>query len=344
WFEPGNGSNYGYMSVGFDNDFTQGAINEKGLMFDGFAMPYRAIKNGKGKKVIPITEVIATIMHSFSNVREVKEHLSTINLEGMESCMLVFVDRTGEYLYVAGDELVLGNEAEQLFSNFYPHTKPEDVKLDYYQNGLKFVNSSEATLSIAYCTQVMDNLHQNNSTQYTTIYDLETTTIRIYHYHNYSNHVDINLSAELKKGKHKLIIPELFPKNTPGYRKYQRYNHIDSLIIDETEHWEEHIKGKDSTFIEESKPGVNEYIKNLADEWIEKKKDYEAAIKLYQLAIKIMPERPEPYYNIGKVYYTIPNYELALQNVRKASALAPQNVEIKELLLKIEKERLQKAK
>ncbi|HEX2535761.1 MAG TPA: hypothetical protein VHK69_18595, partial [Chitinophagaceae bacterium] len=34
-FEPKGGGTYGYMCVGFDDHFPQGAVNEAGLLFDG---------------------------------------------------------------------------------------------------------------------------------------------------------------------------------------------------------------------------------------------------------------------------------------------------------------------
>ena len=39
WFTPAEKGKYGRLFVGFDNGFPQGGMNEKGLMFDGFAAP-----------------------------------------------------------------------------------------------------------------------------------------------------------------------------------------------------------------------------------------------------------------------------------------------------------------
>ncbi|MBJ6367500.1 linear amide C-N hydrolase [Snuella sedimenti] len=156
WFVPKGNNPYGVMNVGFENGFPQGAINEAGLVFDGFAMPFLEIKNTKDKIKVPVTELLPSIMHNYSTVKEVKEYLSKIDLSYLSTSMLVFVDRGGEYLIVEGDELILGNNAEQSFSNFYPSqiSNPEKVNIDFYQNGLKHLKASEAQSNFDYCSSV----------------------------------------------------------------------------------------------------------------------------------------------------------------------------------------------
>ena len=68
WFEPKQNTKYGYMAVEFHNKFAQGAINEGGLMFDGFSMPLIQTKDTSDKEYIEMNKVIEKIMHSFSSV------------------------------------------------------------------------------------------------------------------------------------------------------------------------------------------------------------------------------------------------------------------------------------
>jgi len=162
WFVPKGKNLYGVMNVGFNNDFAQGAINEAGLMFDGFAMPYLKVKNTKGKRKVQEADLIAPIMHNYSTVKEVKAHLSKINLSILDKSMLVFVDSNGDYLIVEGEALILGNDAEKSFSNFYPSQtpEPENVNIGFYQNGLKHLKTSESEASFDYCSSVMNNFQQ----------------------------------------------------------------------------------------------------------------------------------------------------------------------------------------
>ncbi len=50
WFENGKNGEYGVVYVGFDNLFPQGGMNGAGLVFDGFTLSFKEVKNGRGKK------------------------------------------------------------------------------------------------------------------------------------------------------------------------------------------------------------------------------------------------------------------------------------------------------
>ncbi|UNY99918.1 hypothetical protein MQE36_06100 [Zhouia spongiae] len=294
WFVPKGDNPYGVMNVGFENGFPQGAINEAGLVYDGFAMPYLEIKNTDGKKEIPITELIPFIMHKYANVKEIKEYLSTVNLSYLSSSMLVFIDRSGEYLIVEGDELIIGNEAEKSFSNFYPsqNSNPEEVNIPFYQNGLKHLKTSESKANLDYCSSVM-NKFQQTITQYTTIYDLEERKIRLYHYQNFDNYIELDLIEELNKGEHQLKIPELFPKNTKGYQYYIMYNDADAVVEHYETRWENESINIDVEAKNLLKKRITQSIAYIATDWAYTKKDDEGAIKIYKLILKLFPENQE---------------------------------------------------
>ena len=294
WFVPAKDNKYGVMNIGFDNGFAQGAVNEAGLMFDGFAMSYLEVKNTKGKIKVSMTELIAPIMHKYSNVIEVKEHLSKIDLSILDKSMLVFVDKSGKYLIVEGDELILGNNAEQSFSNFYPSetSNPEMVNIDFYQKGLKQIRETEAKATLDYCSSIMNNFQQN-LTQYTTIYDLKDGIIRLYHHQNFDNFIELDLAEELSKGEHKLSIPELFPKNTKGYKYYEIYNNADSVVSYYESVWEKMSKQVPPESIKMLEATISQYLTLTADEWVKTNKDKNGAIKMYKLIIKLFPENKE---------------------------------------------------
>ncbi len=291
WFVPKGNEAYGVMNVGFNNDFPQGAINEAGLMFDGFAMPYLKIENSKGKTKVPIPTLIASIMHNYSSVKDVKTYLSGVDLSYLERSMLVFVDRSGAYLIVEGDELILGYDSEQSFSNFYPSqtSNSDEVNIDFYQKGLQHLKASEPQPSFDYCSTVM-NSFQQDITQYTTIYDLEDCKIRVYHYQNFDTFIEIDLVEELKKGGHKLIIPELFSKNTKGYQYYKMYNDADAVIKHYETLWEDESEKLDSKAKKILENKITQVITHIATDWAYVKKDSNGAIKIYKLIIELFPE------------------------------------------------------
>ena len=301
WFVPAGDNLYGVMNVGFEDGFAQGAINEAGLIFDGFAMPYLKVKNRKGKTKVKEEELIAPIMHNYSNVIQVKEHLSKIDLSILEKSMLVFVDRSGEYLIVEGDELILGNDGEKSFSNYYPsqNPNPESFKAATYQKGLAYLNASDSAAEFDYCSSVMNNFKQN-LTQYTTIYDLKECKIRLYHYQNFEEYIEINLTEELMKGKHKLSIPQLFPKNTKGYKYYKTYNDAEAVVSYYESVWKTQRKKVAPENMKLLETAITQLLTFTADEWVKTKKDKNGASKIYGLIIKLFPKNKETKKNAKK--------------------------------------------
>jgi len=294
WFVPAGKNRYGVMNLGFDNGFTQGAINEAGLVYDAFIMPYLKVKNFKGKIKVAEEDLIAPILHNYSNVIDVKEYLSKIDLRILDNTMLVFVDKSGQYLIVEGDELILGKDAEQSFSNFYPSqtSSLKEVNLPSYQKGLEHLNETKSESSFDYCGSVMNSFKQS-ITQYTSIYDLHESKIRLYHYQNFDEFVEFDLKVELKKGTHKLTIPELFSKDTKGYKYYKTYNDADSIISHYETIWDTMRKKVSPEQTELLKEQLSQMISLTADEWVKTNKDKNGAIKMYSLVIALFPENKE---------------------------------------------------
>jgi len=301
WFVPAGDNRYGVMNLGFDNGFTQGAINEAGLIFDGFTMPYLKVKKSKGKAKVPESELIAPIMHSYSNVMQVKEHLSKIDLSILDNAMLVFVDRSGQYLVVEGDELMLGQEAEQSFSNFYPsqNSNPEQVNLPSYQNGLKHIRASKSEATFDYCSSIM-NSFQQGITQYTSIYDLEECTIRLYHYQNFDDVIELDLKEELKKGGHRLSIPKLFPEGTKGDEYYRIYNNADSIVKYYESSYYTMSKQLPSNQVNLLEDQIIQMISLTANEWVKANKDINGAIQIYDSIGKLFPDNKKARKNARK--------------------------------------------
>lgn len=337
WFEPGTGDEYGVMNVGFNNNFAQGGINEAGLMFDGFAMPYLEVKNTEGKTKMRLGEMMGKVMHTYAKVEEVKDFLSTVDLSGLATGMIVFVDKAGKYLIVEGDELILGNEAEQSFSNFYPsQTKAEEASnLEFYQKGLKYIKNSKSTRSVDYCSSVMKNLAQDRGTQYSTIYDLDKLVIRMYHYQNFEHSIDIDLKAALKKGKHTVSIPELFPKDTKGYAIYAKYNNPDKPESYVQEAWETDSKGKTGEELEQFKQGFASYLNSIGYEWLYDKKDAKGAAAIFKYGTELLPDNANLYDSYGEALFANKEYEGAIKNYKKSLALNPDNSNATKMLAEI---------
>lgn len=337
WYTPGEEQGYGVMYMGLLNNFAQGAINEAGLMFDGFANPYLEVTNVEGKVNTPIGEAVQHAMHSFSNVREVKKYFATINLSFLVTGQLVFVDKTGEYLIIEGDELIIGDDTEKAFSNFYYSQidNIEQVELKNVQNGLQFLKNTTAVGSVDYCSSVMESIsNPDELTQYSTIYDLEQLTIRVYLFHDYSQFVEIDLKEELAKGSHRSMIADLFPNDSKGYQHYIKYNdpsNPNGFLMD----WIGDRTVTEEGLVESGFAGI---FNTIGYEWLYDKNDADGAIQIFQYATELMPNEANLHDSLGEAYFTIKNYEKAIKSYANSLVLNPNNYNAIEMLEKIREE------
>tara|TARA_B100000809_G_scaffold231163_1_gene246103 strand:- start:209 stop:1399 length:1191 start_codon:yes stop_codon:yes gene_type:complete len=329
WFESGSKSKFGVMYMGQLDNFAQGAINEEGLLFDGFFEPnYLPVNNTAGKLEIPIAEALRKVMQTMTSVEEVKAYIETINLGTLTKSMLVFVDQSGTYLIIEGDGIFIGDEAEKTFSNFYYSQieSVDKVNLDYYQNGRKFINSSNGQTTLDYCGEAMSKFAQAktklSATQYSTIYDLEKLIVRVYLFSDHSEFIEIDLKKELKKGNHKTMIPDLFSKESIGYKHYLKYNNENhpTLFIEE-------LIGNEKISEEEfNAMGFAEILNPIGYEWLIDKKNADAAIKVFQYGTTLMPNNSNIYDSLGEAYYINEDWNNSIINYAKSLALNPENI------------------
>jgi tetratricopeptide (TPR) repeat protein len=328
WFESGTKNTFGVMYMGQLDNFAQGAINESGLMFDGFWEPYLEVKNTKGKLEIPIGEVLKKVMQTMSTVEDVQSYLLTINLNSLADGQLVFVDKSGTYLIIEGDEIFIGEEAEKTFSNFYYSQieSVDNVNLDYYQNGRNFINSSNGQATLDYCGEAMSKFAQAktklSATQYSTIYDLEKLVIRVYLFNDHSEFIEIDLKKELMKGNHKTMIPDLFSKKSIGYKHYLKYNNENhpTLFIEEL------IGNKKITEEDFNAMGFAAILNSIGYEWLFDQNNANAAIKVFQYGTTLMPNNPNLFDSLGEAYFINKDWNNALINYAKSLALNPENI------------------
>ena len=325
WFEPATGDAYGVMYMGFLNDFAQGAINEKGLMFDGFFQPFKAVENTAGKLNIPVEEALIHTMQTMSEVEEVQEYFQTINLSELEQGQLVFVDKSGTYLIIEGDEMIIGDEPEKSFSNFYYSDikSLSEVNLQYFQNGQQFINSTASSGNFDYCSTAMASFSQSSiaSTQYTTIYDLNALKVRVHFFHDFESFVEIDLLAELKKGKQKKMIASLFPKESRGYKYYLRFNnpeHPTALM-------EEFLSDKGASEQDLISGGIDNVFQMIGYEWLEEIKNANGAVKVFTYGVELMPSSAKMHEGLADSYFELDELALALSSYKKAYAIDPES-------------------
>jgi hypothetical protein len=337
WFEKGSAAKYGCMYIGYDNMYPQGAMNDQGLMYDGFAMD-EYVKFVEPKKPVFKADMMDDIMTTCKNVNEVRDFLTNYDLISMRSGMVMFVDRSGAYLVVQADTLILGNDANYLLSNFCPARTPDldAVNIPFYQKGRKLMRAKVDT-SLSYLTSLSDTLHQEwplngAGTLYTTIYDLNAGIIHLYFYHDYSQSLSINLQEQLSKADTVLVIPALFPANAKGQDQFEQYNRtkdfIKSLASNElaadSASLSQAIKSKEL----KSMPGffANE-IEAVATQFLKEKKSL-SAINLFRLNVKYSAHLWTSYSNLANAYRLNKQYALASLYYEKALKLNPDSKDL----------------
>ncbi|MEM0932144.1 MAG: hypothetical protein AAGJ12_06745 [Bacteroidota bacterium] len=336
WFEVAKDDTFGVMYMGQLNNFAQGAINQAGLVFDGFYAPELPVENIEGKEKLPIGKAIRNIMQTMSTVEEVKAYLETIDLTALSSSMVVFVDRSGTYLIVEGDLLIIGEESEKSFSNFYYSQidSVEEVTLPWFQAGQEFLTTTKGKATLDYCSTAMKSMKQKSadlfSTQYSTIYDLTSLKIRVFLYQDFTEFVELDLMKELKKGNHKTMMVDLFPKESLGSKFYYKYNDINNPVL----FLQEQINPEAYSEKELIKMEFNETINVLGYEWLEHKKNPEVAIKVFQYGIDLMPNDYDLYDSLGEAYLENKDWNNSIKNYAKSLSLEPENENEIEAILK----------
>lgn len=337
WFEPAKEGKFGVAYVGFINHFPQGAINEAGLVFDVFVTDYLPVENTQGKQKVRPLDVTHQIMRNLENVYEVKAYFEKIDLSYMAGGVYMFVDKKGDYLIVEGDLLTIGHEAYYVQSNFIPsvNPSPQDVKnVDHYQKGIEFVQNYRPERTMSYCASVMNSMQQE-TTQYTSIYDLSTGTIELYHYHNYEHVIRFNLAEELGKGVHAYNIPELFPAKTLGAQYYQKFNDANNPARFMKDLWEKDSKGKQGEELEQFKEGFAWVLNTIGYEWMNDKKDAKGAIAIFRFGLELFPENAHIYKSLGEAYTKEEKYTDAIVHYAKSLSLNPKSLGIIEKLQEI---------
>ena len=222
WVIPGGDGEYGRVCFGYDNYYCQGGMNEKGLVFDGFATESNPVTKSLEKPRL-VGNMIDEALSRCATVDEVLELFDRYNLAWMERCMLMFADRTGAAAIIEGDEVLRKVGKFQIVTNFYQSQYKFDEYPCWRYRTMNRLLSEADQFSVGLCERALDAVHGEgrSSTLYSNVYDLTKGTVNLYFFHDFAHPLVIDLAAELKKGEHYVDIPSLFPAR-PDWEKYER--------------------------------------------------------------------------------------------------------------------------
>lgn len=222
WFEPAAEGRYGRVYFGFADLHPQGGMNDQGLFFDGFATATNRVTGSRDKPRFP-GNLADEAMATCATVDEVIALFRRYNLDFLDSAMLMFADRHGGSVIVEGDVFVKKTGKFQVTTNFYQSMTPAaSVSCDRYRIATAMLGEAPE-VSVDLCRRILAATHNEADapTQYSNVYDLERGIVHLYHFHNYAEEVVIDLKEELRKGKHTLDLPSLFPRSF-AFESFQR--------------------------------------------------------------------------------------------------------------------------
>lgn len=241
-FEQGKNGEHGAIYFGHYNGLPfrpmvdQVGMNEAGLVFDGLGIQPKQVAPTPGVLYVPFQTLMPRVMRTCSTVHEAAALLREHDLSWLTRSMLFLVDRNGEYLIVEADTMMFGNDPSIALGNWRMSScsDPNAIPIPRLQAGRALLAEGiDTTMNAA-----RDVLHHmracrakmGEGTLFSTLFDTQRATARLYFYHDFDHVVEFDLQRELARGDRTLAMVDFFPPNM----EYQR---LEAYITPFHERW-----------------------------------------------------------------------------------------------------------
>ncbi|MEO1084648.1 MAG: DUF3471 domain-containing protein [Acidobacteriota bacterium] len=214
WFEPGKDGRYGRVNVGFKNRFSQGSMNEKGLVFDAAVVP-RVPWKGDPAKGTPMN-LLEKIMNECATVEEALEYFEKYNSNYLAVSQFLFADATGDSAVITWRDGALSVERIEGRHLVATNSRLQGTGYRCQRHArAEQVLAEQGEVTVDAVTEVLDALHQQGEyfTTYSTIYDLKAKTVSIYNMANFDEVRTFDLAAELLKKPETYRLSKLFDES-----------------------------------------------------------------------------------------------------------------------------------
>lgn len=218
WFVPGDHNHYGAAFWGFDyyvfraNWIPQGGMNEHGLFFDRTAVPESdLIKDRSKKDAGPF--FLNKILRKCKTVQEVVDLITQYNLKFFSKGQILFADRNGDCVIIDHNHISRSQSPYAVAVNFRQSDPGRGGYPSKRYDGARSMLEKNPEASFSNFESVLEEVAQTGmeySTIYSQICDLKAGKIRLYQFRNFENFFELDLAAELQKGKHNYTVSELF--------------------------------------------------------------------------------------------------------------------------------------
>ncbi len=230
WVEPAGKGKYAVLCVGFDDLGPQGGINEKGLAFDGNALPYVPIKTYPERLQPSEAIVNKIIMHNCATVEEAIAMARSYDwgtiYSGKFAGQYLLADATGDACVLgfgADGELAVTRKAKGdgfIVSTNFNRADPNNRYYTYpcprYETASRMLEKlvKENRVTVESLAAVLDAVHQEGRTPtlYSNIFDLRKGIAYFYDQHQYDRVARLDVAATIKSAPPPRRISDLFPQ------------------------------------------------------------------------------------------------------------------------------------
>ena len=203
--------------------FEFGGMNDQGLFFDSFAVPYRHLTNPESKPVYN-GWYIPNVLKDCSTVDEALMDFNQWHHPVLENNQIFIADCTGDSAIIEGDIVIRKNGDFQVVTNFL-HSNPEHgwYPCWRYNTAVDMLENMN-DLSVDYFRDICNATHSDGLDSYTiysNVYDLVNGVAYLYYMHDFSTVKVFNLSEEMSLGFNSFYMSDLFDDenispNTPS--------------------------------------------------------------------------------------------------------------------------------
>jgi hypothetical protein len=215
WTVPAEGpGKHGRVYFGLSDGFPQGGVNDAGLFYDGLALPSEPVPPSPDRPISP-GNIADRALSECATVEEAIALFERHDRKYLETGQLLFGDRTGDAAIIEGNAVIRKRGSSLLATNFrQSRTPPASATCERYRIGREVLQGAAAA-SVELCRRTLAAVHYEGSswTLYSNIYDLKAGKIHLYHFHDFSRPVVVDVAEEIAKGPRSCEISSLFPES-----------------------------------------------------------------------------------------------------------------------------------
>ncbi|MFH1198484.1 MAG: T9SS type A sorting domain-containing protein [bacterium] len=217
---PATATTYGIVGFGHSNSI-QAIINEKGLCYDGYGAPEKAVTLNNH---LPVNNgsFIFEAMTTCATIEEVVELYNQYYHPWLHNGQIFFTDILGNSVIIEGDAILYKTKEYQICTNFYQSDPQSGIEYGFFPCWRYDLMQTElettSDYSVEFIKGLLKSVHVENqqcnegliSTVYSLIIDQNGNKIYVYNFHDFENVVVLDISEELSKSAQSMELSALF--------------------------------------------------------------------------------------------------------------------------------------